>query len=64
VELLVEKQWSIGEFCLLAGISTRMFYKMLREKTAPETVVVGRRRFIPDGAARAWQEAHRVPNAA
>jgi excisionase family DNA binding protein len=46
---------SITEFCKLHSISRATFYNLLKEGQAPQTMRVGRRRFISAEAAATWR---------
>ena len=43
--------WRVNDFCRALGISRTNFYALLRENRI-RTIVIGRRRLIPDAEAR------------
>jgi predicted DNA-binding transcriptional regulator AlpA len=47
---------SIPEFSKLHSISRTTFYNLLQEGRAPNTMKVGRRRFISAEAAASWRQ--------
>lgn len=51
-----QEAFTIAGFCKAHGISKGMFYILLGENRAPETMLVGRRRLISREAAEKWRE--------
>ena len=55
--------FSITQFCTTHGISRALFYLLVRDGTAPATMVVRGRRLITAESARLWREQMTVSTA-
>ena len=52
----MQHAFSVNEFCRDHGISRGLFYRLLRERRGPRTMVLAGRRLISAEAAAEWRQ--------
>jgi hypothetical protein len=55
---------TLDAFLQSHSLTRRVFYSLMRRGEAPETLVIGRRRYVSDTAAAAWRERYTRQQAA
>jgi predicted DNA-binding transcriptional regulator AlpA len=50
----MQKNLSINEACIIAGISRAMLYKLFKLNKGPRVTKIGRRRFVSSDTLKAW----------